>query len=239
MNKMKQFLLLTAIALLPALVMAKTPCKTIVLRSEGSVEVAPDMAVIAVGLTCLDKDIEVVRACADEKSHELYRQLQAFGIDTNDIRTTAVGLRKSYRWDNGKQLFEGYENTLTYAVTVRQLGTLGELYAALLTNEYLSLNGLHYTHSQMATLRNDAYMQALENADVLADRLLQALPETTKNIVRVSNVKIDDAAMPSVEEVSADVAYNTTAARPKLGSVAVGSGLLTIRAVLFVEYGIK
>ncbi len=237
MSKLSRVLLLVAIVLLPILAVAKTPCKTIVLHSEGTIEVAPDMAVITVGLTCLDKNIDVVRACAAEKSHELYRQLQAFGIDSADIQTTAVNLRKAYRWDNGKQLFEGYENTLAYAVTVRQLATLGELYAALLTNEYLSLNGLQYTHSQMATLRNDAYMQALNNANVLADRLLQAFPETTKNIVRVSNVKIDDAA-PVVEEAAADVVYNT-AARPKVSSVAVGSGVITIRATLFVEYGIK
>ncbi|MGN0187460.1 MAG: SIMPL domain-containing protein [Paludibacteraceae bacterium] len=237
MRKLFCTILVAVSVLLPTVGTAKTPCKTIVLRAEGAVEVVPDMAVITIGLTCLDKNIDVVRACADEQSHELYRQLQALGIDTNDIQTTSVGLRKSYRWDNGKQLFEGYENTLSYAVTVRHIGRLGELYAALLTNENVSLNGLHYTHSQMAALRNDAYMQALENANVLADKLLQTLPETTKNVVRISNVKIGNDAMMAEDVVAADAAYNALGTHTK--TVSVANGLITVSATLFVEFCIK
>lgn len=212
----------------------KEPLKTILLRSTGEVAVAPDMASFYVNLSCLDKDIEKSHSCLIRKSNELLKQLKGFGLDEKDIQTTAIQLTKQYKWQDKQQLFEGYKSSLRHTIVVRDIDKLSEIYSGLLTNENLEINGLNYSHSEMDRLQNEAYVEALRNAKMRCKKLLEELPEQEMEILRISNVQLQAGSRQQEMNL-----YKREDASASSGTVAISAGMITVSAVLFIEFAVE
>ncbi len=212
--------------------------QTIVLRSEGEVVVEPDIAKFDINLTCVDKNIEKMQADLVAKSNALNEQLKSLGVDEKEIRTTDISISESYEWKNGTRVFQGYSGSVDCRVTLHDISKLGKIYTALLTNKNIQLNWLQYTHSQIDSLQNAAYLNALDNADVLAEQLMTKLGASQKAIVQVSNVKIESSAGRNSPRLLAtkEIAFEEEASD---ATVAVNSNQIIVSAVLFVEYCVK
>ena len=164
--------------------------KTILLKSSGIVEVAPDEASLSLNLSCVDKNIEQAKACLVNISSMLNEDLLNFGIKKEDILTTNVNLNKDYVWINNSNIFNGYQASTTTRVTIRDLAILDEVYTKLLSNEKLTIGSLSYNHSRLDSINEVAYLNALEKANKLADKILSRLPEKNKSITQISNFEI-------------------------------------------------
>lgn len=214
--------------------------KTILLSSVGEIETLPDMAAFRVQLTCLETNLLASKECLEKKSTALSKQLKGFGIAPKDLLTTAVELNKKYRWDNGEQVFIGYESSTSILVTIRSIDSLSMIYSKLMENENLNLGGLTYSHSDMDGLKNKAHADALVKANALAEVLLSEIPETEKEIIRISNVA-PEVSFP-VNDVQRNIAMNAEYDINMKGAsvdVAVNTGTLKVRALLYVEYHIR
>ena len=168
----------------------KKDYKTILLKTSGIVEVAPDEASLSLNLSCVDKNIEQAKACLVSISSMLNDDLLNFGIKKEDILTTNVNLNKDYVWINNSNIFNGYLASTTTRVTIRDLTILDEVYIKLLSNEKLTIGSLTYNHSRLDSINEVAYLNALENANKLADKILSRLPEKNKAITQISNFEI-------------------------------------------------
>jgi len=164
--------------------------KTILLKTSGIVEVAPDEASLSLNLTCVDKNIEQAKTCLLNISSRLNEDMINFKIRKEDILTTNVNLNKDYVWINNSNIFNGYLASTTTRVKIRDLTTLDEVYTKLLSNENLTIGSLTYNHSRLDSINEVAYLIALENANKLADKILSRLPEKNKAITRISNFEI-------------------------------------------------
>jgi uncharacterized protein YggE len=174
--------------------------KTILLKTSGSVEIAPDEASIIINASCINKDIKQAKSCLIDITSSLNDDLLNFGIQKEDILTTNVNLSKDYIWTNNSEVFNGYRASTTTSVRVRDLKILDELYSNLLSNDKLGIGSLTYGHSKMDSINNIAYLKALENANKLADQILSQLPEKNKSIMQVSNFEISGSEpMPEVK----------------------------------------
>ncbi|HEY0045780.1 MAG TPA: SIMPL domain-containing protein [Flavobacterium sp.] len=236
---MRIFLATIGIILLTSCQNSTSPSrlKTIMIRSVGEIEALPDMATFQISLYCMDKSVQTSKKCLVDKSNDLTGRLQSFGINKNDILTTSVDMNKSYTWQNNTQIFQGYRSSTTVIVTVRDIERLDEIYTELLENRNLDIGGLNFSHTKLDSLENEAYAKALEKSGILADKLLNKIPESDKEILKIGNVEIS-ASMPTAEEMSADAAYETVAAVQNQKSVAISNGTIKIAATLFVEYKI-
>lgn len=211
--------------------------KTIMIESVGEVEVLPDMATFYIDLSCLDKSIGVSKKCLVDKSNEIHAKLQSFGIDKKDILTDAIRLDKSFDWSSGGNVFKGYNCYVGIFVTVKNVEKLSEIYTELLENSHLELRELNYTHSKMDSLKNEAYVKALEKAGTLADKLLEKLPETEKEVLKIGNVQFESTSKQKHQK-----GIVLAAAGPNYDHnefVDIGRGGVKVNATLFVEYQIK
>lgn len=164
--------------------------KTILLKTNGIVEVAPDEASLTLNLSCVDKNIEQAKTCLLTISSRLNEDMINFKIRKEDILTTNVNLNKDYVWINNSNIFNGYLASTTTRVKIRNLAILDEVYTKLLSNENLTIGSLTYNHSKLDSINEVAYLIALENANKLADKILSRLPEKNKAITRISNFEI-------------------------------------------------
>ncbi len=218
----------------------KSKFKTIMIKSVGEVETLPDIASFYVNLNCINKSIHVSKKCLVDKSNELNNKLQLFGISKDDILTTSIDLEKSYTWRNNSRVFEGYRSSTAVYVTMKNIENLDEVYTELLENRNLNLGGLHYSHSKLDSLKNEAYVNAFEKSDILADKLLDKLPESSKEILKIGNIEIT-ASMPTVSESKfEEMDYDMEKAFvSKKKSISISKGTVRVDATLFVEYQIK
>ena len=211
--------------------------KTITLRSTGEVETLPDMASFNINLSCLDKSIENAKNCLVDKSNDLMKTLRSFGVDKDDILTTSVNLVKSYTWEKNTRVFEGFKSSTSVFVTIKNLNKLDAIYTALLSNENLDLSGLSFSHSKLDDLKNDAYVDALNKANILADRLIENLPESEKEILKIGNVEIS-ASLPENQSKMA-VESDRAALMSNNTPVAISKGTVKVQATLYVVYQMK
>ncbi len=210
--------------------------KTIMIRSTGEVETVPDEATFRISLNCLQSTVKSSKDCLVTKSNELIGRLQSLGVPKNDILTTSVDMNKSYTWRNNSNVFEGYNSSTTLIITIKNIDSLDEIYTELLENRNLELGGLSYSHSKIDSLENEAYAKALQKSGVLADKLLEKLPEGKKEVLKIGNVEITS----SVPEELADANYGIEQAKSvSAQSIGMNSGTVRVEATLFVEYRIK
>lgn len=240
---MKKLLILLTLGILAGCQSNPTPdskrYKTIMIRSFGEVETLPDQATFHINLACLDRSVRTSKECLVVKSNDLNRKLLSFGIKKADILTTAVDLNKSYTWKNNSRVFEGYSATTMLYVTLRDINRLDEIYTELLENQNLDLGGLAYSHSKLDSVKNEAYVNALKKADVLAEKLLTALPEDKKEILKIGNVEISASLPEPQDAVRMDEVVVEQAATVSNQSVAISKGTVKVNATLYVEYLIR
>jgi uncharacterized protein YggE len=208
--------------------------KTILLKTSGSVEIAPDEASIIINANCINKDIKQAKSCLIDITSSLNDDLLNFGIQKEDILTTNVNLSKDYIWTNNSEVFNGYRASTTTSVRVRDLKILDELYSNLLSNDKLGIGSLTYGHSKMDSINNVAYLKALENANKLADQILSQLPEKNKSIMQVSNFEI------SGSEPMPEVKYKNLEESQVLdkSNLTINFGNMVAMQQLYVEYKI-
>lgn len=239
---MKQIIGILSLMLVIGCQSSSTPVsskyKTVMIKSCGEVETLPNIATFQVNLSCLEKSITASKNCIVEKSNEMNKQLLAYGIQKDDLLTTAVNLNKSYTWQNGSRVFEGYKSSTTVFVTVRNIEKLDEIYTGLLENEHVDLGGLNYSHSKLDSLKNEAYIDALEKASILTDKLLEKLPEENKEILKIGNVEISSSMPePNANQYNSEMIVSSREANSP--SISINKGTVIVNATLFVEYQIK
>jgi uncharacterized protein YggE len=209
------------------------------IKSFGEVETLPNMATFHIGLECLDKSITTSKKCLVDKSNELHGKLRTLGIDNDDILTTSVDLSKSYTWRNNSNVFEGYRASTTVFITARDIDNLDEIYTELLENRNLDLSGLSYSHTEIDSLENEAYINALEKSGNLSERLLEQIPETKKEILKIGNIEIA-ASLPQGNDAKDEAAYQMEDRKVSNDkSIAISKGTVKVTAILYVEYLIE
>jgi uncharacterized protein YggE len=214
--------------------------KTIMIKSFGEVETLPNMATFHINLNCLDKSVKNSKKCLVDKSNELLDRLKTFGIDKGDILTTSVEMHKSYTWRNRSRAFIGYRSSTTVFITVRVIDKLDDIYTELLENRNLDLSGLSYSHSAIDSLKTEAYVNALEKSGTLSDRLLDQIPETNKEILKIGNIEIT-ASLPQVNQSEYDFVEQEIDLMmdSENKSIAISKGTVKVTATLYVEYQIN
>lgn len=209
--------------------------KTMMLKADGKIEVAPNEASFNIMLQCKEKTASETKKFLVEQSNKINKQLVDFGIKQENLTTHSISINKDYTYINGKRVFNGFTGNMTLDVTVENLVKLESIYGTLLDNELISLGSLRYNHSNIDSLKNEAYVLALANANILADKLLQKLPETEKDILQIGNVQLSS----SVNQVERANLMNGNYKSEDESTVNISIGKIEVVSSLNVEYGLR
>ncbi len=209
---------------------------TVSLWAAGEVEVQPNEATLTIRLSNLRPDARSAKAYLVEQSNALHDTLTSFGVSPEHIQTLGVDLERSYAWRNGSQAFQGYRGATSMIVRVTELGRLDEIYDELLDRRELDTYGPTYGHSDMDSLRNVAYLRALDQADALGEALQSRLSAKHRAVRAIGNVELPKDhpygyEMDARARPTAVVAEQAAAQRFE-----VSTGLIKVTADLYVDY---
>lgn len=157
------------------------------LASIGEVKLIPDMASMSATVSCTDKIIERSAECSKRAIKDLFQLLDKNGVKKEDYHSSRIELEKEYTWRNSSNVFEGYKSSSTISIVFRDLDAMTQIVTGALTMKSVELYGLNYSHSQIDEFSQQAYLNALDNANVLAERMQAKVAGKSVQIIEISN----------------------------------------------------
>lgn len=204
------------------------------IEASGEVELVPDMASIVVSVSCTNKDLSQSTECTKMSIDELFGLLNEHNIDKDDYHSSRIDLEKEYIWENNSQVFNGYRSSSTITILFRNLETMSVVITKIMMMKDASLSNLNYSHSEIDSYANNAYLQALDNSKTLANEIKDKVGGKSVEVLQISNIREDFSVRGSDTLKEKTTRYRSE--EPL--NIPVNPGALKIIKNIYVQYKI-
>lgn len=163
------------------------PETTITLTGRGSVEQAPDIAMISVGVMVEAKTAAEAMTQQATQMNGVFAAVKAAGVADRDMQTGNLSLNAVYEYpNNARPRLTGYQATNTINIKVRDLKNLGKTLDAVVKGGGNTINGITFGVDKPEQHQNDARVAAIKDAAAKAELYAQAVGYKVKRIVTIS-----------------------------------------------------
>jgi uncharacterized protein len=215
MRVLSALILSTALAL-PFPVMAQDAgLATVIATGTGTVEVAPDLATLSIGVTTQGETAATSLTANTVAMEAVMARLAASGIDARDMQTSNLYLSPNWTgYDTATPTISGYVASNSLTVQVRNLDTLGAVLDAAVADGANTLNGLSFGLSDPDPILDEARKEAVADARASAELLATAAGMKLGRIILISETEGDRLPYDGYQ---ADVAASVPLAGGELG----------------------
>lgn len=186
---------LTALAVVMASMLvtpaaAQDQARRITVSGEGSVEAAPDMATITLGVTNEAPEAKAAMAATSAAVGQVLERLTSLGIEPRDIQTQRLSLNPvwSGRGSSGTYpaKITGFSASNTVLLRIRDLDILGTTLDAVISDGANDFNGLQFDIQEPRPLQDAAREAAVKDAIAKAQLLADAAGVPLGQIVTIT-----------------------------------------------------
>ncbi|MDA3936274.1 MAG: SIMPL domain-containing protein [Actinomycetota bacterium] len=210
-----------------------TVLNTVTSSGTGEVSASPDEAIMNFGVTAEGEDAAETLDAASATADTIIAALKDLDIDKDDLQTQNVNVwpRYDYRNDNEAPRITGYEASIMVRATLRDLGQVGEVITAATAAGANQISGPSFTLSQDAEARDEAIVEAVDDARRRAETMAQATGKSVGDVISISETGVDVPIM-----YRSEMDY---AAAGDSMSVPIEPGTLDIAARVTVVFELK
>lgn len=164
------------------------PETTISLNGVGSVDRAPDLATVSVGVSIDGTTAAEAMTRQAELMNGVVSALKANAIADRDMQTSNLTLNPAYDYNqrDGRPRLTGYNASNEMRVTVRDLSKLGAALDAIVKSGGNTINGVSFGLAKQEDAMNEARVMAIKNAAAKAELYAKSVGYKVKRIVTVS-----------------------------------------------------
>jgi uncharacterized protein YggE len=157
-------------------VWADTPVPSLItVTGDGSVDAAPDLAVLSMGVATNAKTATQAMAQNTAALAVVLDRLKSAGIAERDLQTSNLSLNPNWTgYDSGTPKITGYTAVNQLTVRIRALDTLGVVLDAAITDGANTVNGLSFALSDPRPAMDKARVAAVADARAKATLLVKA-----------------------------------------------------------------
>jgi uncharacterized protein YggE len=141
----------------------------------GTVTVAPDVAVVSLGVQAQASTVVEAQQQASNAMADVMAALKSNGVEEKDIATQYYNISPVYSYDRdtGKQTLEGYSVSNTVNVKIRDVGNAGIIIDAVAAagGDYTRINSITLTVDQPEKYNEQAREEAMNDAASRAKQL--------------------------------------------------------------------
>ena len=209
-------LLFSAALALPIPALAEgTASATVIATGTGTVEVAPDMATLSIGVTTQGDTAANALTANTVAMEAVMARLTASGIEARDMQTSNLYLSPNWTgYDTATPTISGFVASNSLTVQVRALDTLGAVLDASVADGANTLNGLTFGLANPGPVLEEARKEAVADARARAVVLATAAGMTLGRIVQISEA---NGAFVAYDGYQADMAAPVPVAGGELG----------------------
>lgn len=197
--------------------------KLVTVTGEATIAVAPDAAMIRIGVSSQDK---TARAASDANAKQMTAVLAAIksnNIAERDIQTSRLSLQPQYDPNkSGTARLTGFLATNQVTVRIRDIGNLAAVLDSAIAAGANEMSGIEFIVSEQSKLLDRARDDAIADAHRKAELYAKAAGSRLGHVVAIS------------EEGSAPPVHPMQALRA--GGVPISPGEQTLRAAVTVSY---
>ena len=210
----------------------RLPPKVVRVVGTSEVKVAPDRAVIEIGVEKQNASATVAKQVADAAARRLLASLRANGVDDKDVQTTFLSLQPQFDYRKGMRI-SYFVAEQTLSVTVRDLARLDLLLESVIKAGGNRVDSIQYETSDLRKYRDQARDLAVKAAREKAHALAQALGQDIGKPYSIEEI-------PESSDVAglANVAFEYRA-KDKSRGPATAAGLRTVTASVTVSFDLN
>jgi uncharacterized protein YggE len=221
-----QFALLVVSALAFAPLSAQAADKFVTVTGEATVAVAPDMAIIRVGVTSQGK---TAHEASDANAKQMTKVLAAIkdaGIADRDVQTSRLSLQPQYDPNkNGTARLTGFQVTNQVTIKIRDTDKLPVILDRAIAAGANEMSGIEFVVSEQSKLLDQARDDAVIDAHRKAELYAKAAGVKLGRVVSISEEGSNPPPRPVMQAMRA-------------GAVPVAPGEQMLRASVTVSYDI-
>lgn len=213
------------------------PIARILVSGQGSVDLAPDMAVLSLTVT---RQAETARGALDANSSAMKDVLKAMkneGIETRDLQTSGFSIQPSYFYPKPKASGErepptivGYTVRNSLTVRVRDISSVGVILDKSVSLGVNEGGNIMFTNDDPSEAITQARISAMKNAMAKAKTLAEAAGVKTGKLLEISEQSYSPRQMPMAR---AEMSLARSA-----DAVPVATGENTYKVTVNVSYAI-
>ena len=239
MRKIDLGALVLAFLSTPALAQSGTPTPIVspnetILRvsGEGSVEIAPEIARISIGVTTTGATAMEALSKNNQDSSRLVKAIREAGIAGRDVQTSDLSVEPEYAEDDEEDRIIGWRAINSLTVTTADLENLGDLITVLFDAGGNTANAPDFDLTEASKLRalRDAERKALAEARDQAEATAAALGMRVARTLLVSDSKVNFSGGGRYIVV--------TGSRMSRPAVPIEPGMIEVQAEYSVEYAL-
>jgi uncharacterized protein len=197
--------------------------KLVTVTGEATIAVAPDSAMIRIGVSSQDK---TAREASDANARQMTAVLAAIksnNIADRDIQTSRLSLQPQYDPNkSGTARLTGFQATNQVTVRIRDIGNLAAVLDSAISAGANEMSGIEFIVSEQSKLLDRARDDAIADAHRKAELYAKAAGSKLGHVIAIS------------EEGSAPPPRPMQALRA--GAVPISPGEQTLRAAVTVSY---
>jgi uncharacterized protein YggE len=205
---------------------------------EGSVTVVPDIALLSLGVEAQTDTVAVAQSQAATAMAAVEAELDRFGIDDKDIKTTQFSIFPVRRWSDEKQqeVLIGYRVVNTVTVKVREVDDAGGIIDAVTAagGDFIRINSISFTVDDPNAYKDEAREKAMADAEAKASQLAKL---GNVNLGSPTYINESGISVPVTRPIYAEGAIAMPA--PMAPPTAISPGEAEIRLSVQVVYGIR
>jgi|GEM_PF-900319 len=180
-------------------------------QSQGTVSVEPDICVISLGVRSQEKTGKEASDSVNLKMAEIFKALEAAGIEKKDYRTENFYIRTNYSWQSDTPTLVGYEASNSITVKVRALDKVGEILAAALDAGANEVQDVRYDLED----KREAYREALKKA-------VKSAMDKAGVMAEAAHIKIE--AVPSLISEESTMDFGNVFGKGEIGGMGAAGG---------------
>jgi uncharacterized protein YggE len=163
----------------------------------GTVEAAPDIATLSIGVTTQGDTAAAALAANSASLDAVLARLAAAGVDPRDMQTSNLSLNPNWTgYDNNNPVISSYVASNMLTITIRKLDTLGTVLDAAVQDGANTLNGLTFAVADPKPLLDEARTEAVADARARAELLAAAAGVKLGKIVSIAEAGTGEPPVP-------------------------------------------
>jgi uncharacterized protein YggE len=197
--------------------------KLVTVGGEATVSVAPDAAIIRIGVTSQGKNAREASEANAKQMNAVFAAIKASGIDERDIQTSRLSLQPMYDPNKaGPARLTGFQVTNQLTVKIRDIGTLPDILDHAIAAGANEMSGIEFVVSQQSRLLDQARAEAVADARRKAELYAKAAGAKVGPALQIT----DETASPPRPVMQA----------LRAGAMPVAPGEQTLRVAVTVSY---
>ena len=198
--------------------------RLLTVTGEASVSVAPDIAVIRIGVTTLGKTAREASEANAKQMTAVLTAIKESGISDRDVQTSLLSVQPQYDPNKGGTArLMGFQVTNRVTVRIRDVDALPAILDRAIGAGANEMSGIEFVVSEQSKMLDQARSQAIADARRKAELYAQAAGAKIGRVMSISDEGTSPTPRPVVQAMRA-------------GAVPVAPGEQTLRAMVTVSY---